>query len=117
MKKMQHRRQWSAWILLAVFVPMVLMSSLHHHESNGTAEVSCYECLHHIHHAGHLTAGQESIDHCVLCQFLSLSFFAAVAFVLGIWVQPVFMIHSFPVSIRILEHAGKPSPRAPPFVL
>lgn len=117
MKKIQHRRQWSAWILLAVFVPMVLMSSLHHHESKDSMEVFCYECLHHIHHAGHLTTEQASVDHCVLCHFLSLTFFAAAALVLGILVQPVSMVHPFPVSIRILEHAGKPSTRAPPFVL
>ncbi|MBQ9561755.1 MAG: hypothetical protein IJV10_05705 [Prevotella sp.] len=73
----EKRRHIASIVLLAVFVPMLLLSSLHvHHIAN--AEDDCTECvMHHCHgHLGQLT----TVEHnCVLCQFLSMSFVAATA--------------------------------------
>ena len=60
------RSYWSAWVLLLVFVPMVLLSSVHvHAELDGDAGV-CSECLAHSVHKGHLTTLNAHVD-CPLC--------------------------------------------------
>ena len=76
------RRQISAWVLLAVFVPMVLLSALHLHEDGLAADDSCTECVHHQ-CGGHLGQQTTSFHACVLCQFLTLTMLTvAVAMVL-----------------------------------
>ena len=76
------KRRISAWVLLAVFVPMVLLSSLHLHESGLTADDGCTECVHHQ-CGGHLGEQTASFHACVLCQFLTLTMLTiAVAVVL-----------------------------------
>ena len=73
------KRHIAAWVLLAVFVPMLLLSSVHIHPHTALLADSCTECVHH-HCDGHL--GQQSVVHhdCVLCQFLTLpAQFVAVA--------------------------------------
>jgi len=110
-----HRRAL-AWLLLAVFVPMLLTASLHRHDYGGGGEGVCYECLHHLRHAGHIHAFGVSTSDCVLCQFLSLTFIAAATVAL---IVPGFRLRTMlrrdaasvpaPVAGRIL-------PRAPPFL-
>ena len=74
--KLGNRRHIASWLLLAVFVPMLLMTSLHVHEdSMGTAETECTDCVHNCCH-GHLTQMASWTHDCVLCQFLTLSFVA-----------------------------------------
>ena len=58
---------------MAVFVPMLLMTSLHVHESTTTVETECTGCIHNSCH-GHLTQMASWTHDCVLCQFLTLSF-------------------------------------------
>jgi hypothetical protein len=70
------RRQFASWVLLAVFVPMLLLSSLHVHGVSTTDETPCAECVQHQCH-GHLAQLSFSVHQCVLCQFLVLSFVAA----------------------------------------
>ena len=70
------RRQISAWILLAVFLPMLVLSSLHIHEISQTTDTECTDCVHHNCH-GHLTATATWAHDCVLCQFLTLSMLTA----------------------------------------
>ncbi len=65
-------------LLLAVFVPAVLASSLHRHHHD--AEEEPFECVDCHHHSGHLTSGAHSIDDCVLCHFLALPYIAAISF-------------------------------------
>lgn len=67
------REQISSWIMLSVFVPMLLISSFHIHvESNEV--IDCDECAGLVHHSGHITSHVSSIDDCVLCRFLSLTY-------------------------------------------
>jgi len=84
------RRKISAWILLVVFLPMLVLSSLHIHESTENTEISCADCVHHICH-GHLTAAATWAHDCVLCQFLTLTMLTAsavgVVFILNRGVQ------------------------------
>ena len=74
--KLDNRRHIASWLLLAVFVPMLLLASLHVHESGvETAETECTDCVHNSCH-GHLTQMVSWTHDCVLCQFLSLTFVA-----------------------------------------
>ncbi|MBR6375537.1 MAG: hypothetical protein IKR91_04810 [Alloprevotella sp.] len=69
---MSHRlrRHISAWVLLAVFLPTLVLTSLHHHqEPDG---YSCAECVRHMPHSGHIAQHTFAFDNCLLCQFSSL---------------------------------------------
>lgn len=68
------RTRLFAWILLSVFVPMMVMLSLHHHEAHHDHETACVECAHHLPHAGHLSSEQETFHDCVLCQFYGVPY-------------------------------------------
>ena len=61
----------ASWLLLAVFVPMLLLSSLHIHGYEQAADDLCTECVNH-HCGGHLGQQTLSLDNCLLCQFLTL---------------------------------------------
>lgn len=65
------RRRISAWVLLAIFVPILIVSSLHIHQSGTTVDDSSIECVHN-HCGGHLNQQTVSLHDCVLCQFLTL---------------------------------------------
>ena len=74
------KRQISSWLLLAVFVPMLLLSSLHIHGYVQTADDECAECVHH-HCGGHIGQQTLSLDDCLLCQFLTLPMAVATCIV------------------------------------
>ena len=114
MKKVKKRRIWVAWMLLTVFMSMLLMSSLHHHESISETNTECYECQHHVHHSGHFTTTSTSVDNCVLCQFLTLPFIAATTLVVALLIKS---IHSKETSLEVSllsTFVGKISERGPP---
>lgn len=67
---MRKKRQIASWLLLAVFVPMMLLSSLHIHYTEN-ANDDCEACVNH-HCTGHLAQQTVDIHQCVLCQFLTL---------------------------------------------
>ncbi|SFF84244.1 hypothetical protein [Prevotella sp. KH2C16] len=73
-------RKFSAWILLGVFMPMLLLSVFHIHKMEKPEDV-CYECIHHVRHAGHITATTFSVNQCVLCEFLALVYLAPAAII------------------------------------
>ena len=74
MRQLDNRRIRFAWLLMLVYLPMMIAITFHHHsEAEGAAVVShCYECEHHIHHDGHLTAEHFFAHECVLCQWRRL---------------------------------------------
>ena len=78
MRQIDNRRIRTAWLLMLVYLPMMLAITFHHHsEAEGNAATAyCYDCAHHIHHDGHLTAGQGVTHECVLCQLHSLVYVA-----------------------------------------
>jgi len=71
------RRKISAYVLLAVFLPILVFSAIHVHKTPTTTDTTCTDCVHHNCH-GHLTATASFTHDCVLCQFLSLPMLAAV---------------------------------------
>lgn len=79
------RRLRTAWLLLLVYVPMMIAVSLHHHgEAEGAVvAASCQDCVHHVHHDGHLYSLQHSMHDCVLCQLQSMPYLSAAVLVLA----------------------------------
>ena len=64
-----------ARLLLAVFLPMLIATTLHTHEAvQGDV---CVECVNHTPHAGHLSVSNHLLDDCVLCQLCALPYLAA----------------------------------------
>ena len=59
---------------------MLLLSSLHIHSYEQTADDQCTECVHH-HCGGHIGQQTLSLDDCLLCQFLTLPMAVAACIV------------------------------------
>ena len=75
------KRKIASWVLLAIYLPLLLVSSLHVHETSDASESGCVECVHHQCH-GHLTQLSDVMHECVLCQFLTFSYVAVAAWTL-----------------------------------
>ncbi len=74
--KVTPRRHIASWLLLAVFVPVVVLSSLHIHKPAAGQPEACVECVHH-HCGGHIGVSTVAVHACVLCQFLTLPMLVA----------------------------------------
>ncbi len=74
MHKLHLTRMRAAWLLLAIYVPLLLAVSLHRHNGCGEAAAVeyCRECAHNIRHGGHIAAQQTTAHECVLCQLQSM---------------------------------------------
>ena len=76
MKGIEWKRIWMSRILLAVFVPMLMLSVFHIHTEGLTDDIGCNECMHHVRHSHFSTADFCSLQ-CVQCQFQTLPFIVA----------------------------------------
>ena len=74
----KKRRQIASRLLLAVFLPMLLFSSLHLHPTQTLTQDECTECIHH-NCGGHIGQQTASLHECVLCQFLTIPMVVAGA--------------------------------------
>ncbi len=73
---MELKRRIISLLLLAVFLPALVASSVHRHDSSAHEEtVECVDCHHQ---SGHLASGAQGLDECLLCQFLGLPFIIAL---------------------------------------
>ena len=110
----ERKRYIASWILLAVFLPMLVLSSLHVHHVEAD-DASCTACVQHQCH-GHLSQLSDSMHHCVLCQFLTLSFITT-GLLAVVYYKKVNRIHFAQLQSDIhFEEYGIPQLRAPPFV-
>lgn len=111
--KLTKKRQIASWVLLAVYVPMVLVSSLHIHKVDVSAETTYLKCVHHR-CSGHLAQMPTTMHQCVLCQFLALTFVAVGAVSLLVLRKVV----SVSIDVRrrkvSVAHSGIVTLRAPP---
>lgn len=111
------RRFYSSLVLLAVFLPILLLSSLHVHPQAHQEGHHCEECVHHQPHAGHISSMSVCSFDCVMCQFLTLPFLIAAV---AVFAAPRFC-STF--SFRAACQYGTRDPeghirlRAPPFFL
>ena len=73
---MELKRRIISILLLAVFLPALVASSVHRHHPDGhEGTVECVDCHHQ---SGHLATGAQGLDECLLCQFLGLPFVIAL---------------------------------------
>ena len=113
-----RRQQLFAWMILSVYVPMVLLASLHVHAPNEFSKaVDCVQCHSAVHHSGHITVGKLHIDECLSCRFLSTQIdvpHAVVSFV----VKPVAVhLEFFLAGDPVFGTVAQPTLRAPPYIL
>ena len=112
--RLQLRRNISAWALLAIFVPALLLTSLHRHgdaEDNG-----CVECVRHQSHAGHIGQQTTCFTDCLMCQFFSLSYLGGSKAPLTLF--PILFAVLLFFLQKLVSHdiAEQISPRAPPAI-
>ena len=107
------RRQLSAIILLAVFLPMLVLSSVHIHESDEAIKTECADCVHHSCH-GHLTAAATWAHDCVLCQFLTLTMLTAAVMVVTLYILVCKCNHAQPLHAFRAVCCGTIVTRGPP---
>ena len=115
MRKLELKRRFYAGLLLAVLLPMLVLSALHMHRDAATTDDTCVECATNRPHAGHLTASTATLTDCVLCQFFSMQYLEATvislvaAVCLTVLTRPVATVHcpSRPLNLY--------SSRAPPY--
>ena len=115
MNGMMRKRKWYAWMLLAVFVPMMLCSLTHVHEQAAAASADCADCAHHVHHT-HLATASFCMDNCVLCQMLSLPFVAAILLSVILFSATASPLPLQGKALMANGFAGNRSSRAPPRV-
>ena len=116
MNRKATKRHIASWVLLAVFLPMMVFSSLHVHSNGQCSEVQCAECVNHMPHSGHFMAQDSPMHSCVLCQFLSLPFLAAAAMVVAICYTPKHTVNTANRCNVCIALRGSVALRAPPFV-
>jgi len=114
--ELKAKRNISAWILLALFVPMLIFSSLHiHHENENVQITKCDDCINH-HCSGHLIQHAYEMHSCVLCKFLSLPY-TTVAIATIVFYNNYSIVNNAEHKQQIeLAFFGIPSLRAPPVV-
>ena len=111
------KRQIAAFVMLAVFLPIILLSSLHVHESAESSEAAtCVDCLHN-HCGGHLTQTTVHMDDCVLCQFLTLPMLAAIAVVVSVVLNKGVRLYASNSGRIATMACGVVSLRGPPVCL
>lgn len=109
------KRHIASWVLLAVFVPMLVMSSLHVHVADGPVHSYCNECVQH-HCQGHVAAQGVAMHACVLCQFLTFSFLPATVFAVMVFSRASRVAPVWPWQAVRPCACGMPLTRAPPVV-
>ena len=112
------RQRLFAWILLSVYVPMVLLASLHVHSPNDFSKpVGCDQCHTAVHHSGHITVGKHHIDDCLSCRFLSTQIDVPHTVSSLVAKQVVVYLEFFLAVEPVVRVVALPSLRAPPGIL
>ena len=94
---------------------MLLLSSVHIHESGETIETECADCVHHSCH-GHMTVMPHWVHDCVLCQFLTLPMLAAVMLAITVYVHVCKKSHAQPLRGYRADSCGTNVTRGPPTI-
>lgn len=116
MPNFDNRRMRLAWLLMLVYLPMMIAITFHHHSEaeEATAVSHCYECEHHIHHAGHLTASQSFMHDCVLCQLHSLPYVVPTIVHIAVFIAMVHVALVLSCPFVKTRQGDIHSTRAPP---
>ena len=114
--RQDRKRHMASWVLLAVFVPMLLLSSLHIHSHALNIGIECVDCVTHTPHAGHITDGAWHMDTCVLCQFLAITFLSVAVLAVLPLQRLITYLSVASVHCVTSDVCGYKSVRAPPSV-
>ena len=109
------KRYIASWVLLAVYLPMLLISSLHIHETPMDGETTCAECVQHQCH-GHLSQLSDGMHQCVLCQILTLTYVVSAVGALLFYQPKRKVTYARQRQTPCLTYTGFISLRAPPAV-
>ena len=109
------KRHIASWVLLAVYVPLLLISSLHIHVTPDASEPMCAECVHHQCH-GHLSQLSDGMHQCVLCQILTLTYVVSAVGALLFYQPKRKVTYARQRQTPCLTYTGFISLRAPPAV-
>ena len=113
-----RRQRLFAWMMLSVYVPMVLLASLHVHSLNDFSKaIDCEECHTAVHHSGHITASNHHIDECLSCRFLSTQIDVPRMVADLVVKQTADHLEFYLPNEPVVRAVAHPSLRAPPFVL
>ena len=115
--KVELRRKISAWVLLAVYLPMLAFSSIHLHTEQVRSEAVCHQCVSHQPHPGHISSQGAAHHVCVLCQFLTLPGLEALTTDLSVIISArriCFLTAEQPI---VCMHVGSMRSRAPPYII
>lgn len=109
------KRHIASWVLLAVYLPMLLLSSLHIHRTAEESPATCAECVQHQCH-GHLAQLSDGMHQCVLCQILTLTYIAAATGAVTLLLSPGRNSYALQCLDTCLRSCGITTLRAPPAV-
>ena len=113
-----RKQRLFAWIMLSVYVPMVLLASLHVHSINDFSKaVDCDQCHTAVHHSGHITASNHHIDECLSCRFLSTQIDVPRTVISHVVKQVAAHLEYFLATEPVARAVAQPSLRAPPSIL
>ncbi len=106
--------QFSAWVLLSVFIPMVLLSSLHvHPDLLQDGDVLCHECIEHVVHNGHFSVAKAVVD-CPLCAFQNNVYQGEDATFLPIAKHTCTQVMDAPAPAAVIAFIPRRHGRSPP---
>ena len=112
---MKTKRRIYSWLLLSVFLPIMILSSIHVHEDI-SAGISCSDCINNIPHQGHISLDSVHLHDCLLCQFASLPFVVSAFVLISIIPCGNVITYVEPSAKLLFATCRHHSPRAPPFV-
>ena len=113
-----RRQQRFAWIILLVYVPMVLLSSMHVHSLHEYAElVDCNLCETSTHHSGHITISPQQHGECLTCRFLTTQVDIPEGVACFVDNQVVSKLEFSQATEPVSQKVVHPSLRAPPSIL
>ena len=113
-----RKQRLFAWMILSVYVPMVLLASLHVHSPNDFSQaVDCDQCHTAVHHSGHITSISHHVDECLSCRFLGTQFDVPRTAAIQVVKQAAVCLEYFLASEPVVRAVAHPSLRAPPSIL
>lgn len=118
MKKFDFKKIFLTQFLLAIYLMVIALGSVHVHDEHENAEpVNCKDCLDHKYSHNHLVKWIHSCDDCALCDLLH-GFYLSPTVSAVTFLSPNYPVYCMPASDdEICRTAYLPSQRAPPFSL
>ena len=111
------RRVFASRVLLAVFLPMLLVSFFHIHDYQSNTENECVQCVNHQPHSGHFTTTHMGVHDCVICQMCHLAFGAATVLATVHILTLTLCVLTDRSSLLPIGSIAYKSTRAPPYIL